>query len=277
MQRFSRNAFHPVSLLAVAVLGTGACNAPTPEEDPADAPAAAAQAAATTGNAVAWEYEGELGPDQWGTIDPAFAFCAEGRQQSPIDIVKPLKTELPMLGVKYVPTQPTVKHLGHTVQVDYVKGSTLALGDDVHELLQYHIHTPSEHRVEGNQFPLELHLVHRSEAGNLAVLGVLIKEGAYNPAFAPLLENLPSEEGESRQLPATHDTRLLLPNGGEGRLDTYRYTGSLTTPPCTEGVRWNVLAEPVELSPEQIERFRTVVEANARPVQPLHGRVINTG
>jgi carbonic anhydrase len=162
---------------------------------------------------------------------------------------------------------------GHTIQVTYTEGDTLTVGDTGYELVQYHFHAPSEHTVAGKHFPMEMHLVHRSAAGALAVVGVLIEEGAANAAFDPIWSTLPKGKGAESHLEHVKvDVDDLLPK----TRTVWRYDGSLTTPPCSEGVKWLVMTTPVALSAAQIAAFTAVVEPNSRPVQPRNGRVIAT-
>ena len=149
-------------------------------------------------------------------------------------------------------------------------GSGIIIDDIRYELLQFHFHRGSEHTVAGVRFPLELHLVHRSEDGALAVIGILYREGAANEALAPIWNLLPAEPGTATAFPDTVDVSALLPE----RRDTWRYAGSLTTPPCTEGVSWAVMTTPVTLSPAQIETFSALYGGNYRPVQPLNERTL---
>ena len=158
---------------------------------------------------------------------------------------------------------------GHTIQVDFDDGDSLSIGDERFKLVQFHFHAPSEHTVAGRSLPMEVHLVHRSDSGVFAVVGVLIAEGRHNPAYDPIWEHLPREtEAHESLAELTIDLEELLPK----RRLAFRYIGSLTTPPCSEGVRWFVLAEPVELSAEQIAAFAAIYDHNNRPTQPLHGR-----
>ena len=158
---------------------------------------------------------------------------------------------------------------GHTIQVTYDEGSTVELAGKSYGLVQYHFHSPSEHTVDGEHFPMEIHFVHRSEDGELAVLGVLVEAGAHNPTFDAIWNDLPREPGESRHLEQVDvDIDELFPESHE----RYRYEGSLTTPPCSEGVHWSVIREALSLSQEQIEAFRSIFDANNRPVQPIHDR-----
>jgi carbonic anhydrase len=246
--------------LLPALLFTGGCA--TPGVQPA--PAVHAH----------WSYEGEEGPSHWASLSPEFAVCGSGREQSPVDLALAPAEPGSAYRPAYAPGHPVLRNNGHTVQVDVPAGSAIDIGGETYALLQYHFHAPSEHTVGGVRLPMELHLVHRGSRG-LAVIGVLIREGAQNPAYAPLLDALPARAGEERQIAAEHRTETLLPahEGPDWRV--YRYPGSLTTPPCSEGVDWHVLAEPVELSGAQIEQFRRVFDANSRPVQPLRSRVVH--
>jgi carbonic anhydrase len=142
--------------------------------------------------------------------------------------------------------------------------SYLRIGQERYKLVQFHFHTPSEHRLHGEQFPMELHFVHRNALGELAVVGVFLREGAANPLIQQIWDAVSSEAG------GQIDPEDLLPQNRE----YYRYAGSLTTPPCTEGVRWHVLTEPVELSAAQVDEFRAIFPLNARPIQPLNGRPV---
>jgi len=160
---------------------------------------------------------------------------------------------------------------GHTIQVNYDAGSTVVVDGTSYELKQYHFHAPSEHTVDGQHFPMEMHLVHQSPGGKLAVLGVFIDEGDHNAAFEPVLSNLPDEVGEEiHHENVTVNIDDLIPPSPT----TYRYPGSLTTPPCSEGVSWFVDIEPIELSAEQIAQFKANFYGNNRPVQPLNDRTV---
>ena len=220
-----------------------------------------------------WSYSGEAGPENWGELDEAFQLCALGTEQSPIDLTEADVTQedLQDIAFNYQPTALTLLNNGHTVQVPYDAGSTITLNGEEYELLQFHFHTPSEHAVEGELLGAELHFVHRriGTEGDLAVVGVLIEEGAENEALAGVLANAPEEEGEA-ETEETVDANALLP---EGRA-TYRYPGSLTTPPCSQGVLWNVLAQPIEMSAEQIETLFSLIGESNRPLQPLGDRAL---
>ena len=217
-----------------------------------------------------WSYEGETGPAAWGRLSPDFALCETGTMQSPINLVGAVREPLPGPTFRYTAAPVEVANLGHTLQVNYTPGNnTLILGDDTYELLQYHFHTPAEHLLRGEHFPMAAHLVHRSAAGELAVVGVLIREGAENAALRQVWSRLPTTAGEVSRDPSMPITpEALLPRDRTN----YRYPGSLTTPPCTEGVRWIVMAEPIEMSRAQIAAVRNVIHTTNRPVQPLGAR-----
>ena len=220
-----------------------------------------------------WSYEGEAGPDHWGDLAADYATCSTGTHQSPVDILAPESQALTDIQFNYNPSALTIKNNGHTIQVDYAEGSSITVDGTTYNLLQFHFHHPSEHTVDGVVYPMEMHLVHADADGNLAVIGVLIKEGVKaNAAFAPVWANLPAEEVEPTLIDgATVNAADLLP--ADRTYDTY--SGSLTTPPCSENVKWLVLTTPVELSVEQITAFSDIFEHNARPVQPLNDRSIS--
>ncbi|ANH69058.1 carbonic anhydrase [Mitsuaria sp. 7] len=217
-----------------------------------------------------WEYTGDRGAPHWGEIDPSFATCASGHRQSPIDIVKTVKAALPALDFHYGSVAPTIWNNGHTVQVNLPAGNTLEVGDQRYELLQFHFHTPSEEHLQGRSLPMVAHFVHRNAAGELGVVAVLIRAGRSNAAWAPVFQHLPRVGEKITVDELSLDLAALLPKS----LGYYDFAGSLTTPPCSEGVHWMVLKEPVTLSSRQIAAFRKLVGKNARPVQALNARVV---
>jgi carbonic anhydrase len=215
-----------------------------------------------------WTYTGSTGAASWGTLDPAYATCSKGVAQSPIDLGQTKKADLPDLDMSYKAVAGTVVDNGHTIQVDVKPGSKVKIDGTEFELAQFHFHGPAEHTVGGRTFPLELHLVHKTPAGKLAVIGVLVTTGEENPAFTPVLSNLPSAENVGKAI-GDIDPAKMLPS----LRATYRYTGSLTTPPCTEGVAWNVMAQPISMSKAQLDMLtKAFHEPNNRPVQPLGSR-----
>ena len=218
-----------------------------------------------------WGYEGENGPERWSKLDPAFAMCSLGRNQSPIDIGDTLDAPLKPLGIAYRPGASKITNNGHTVQVDFAPGSTLSVDGRSFELKQFHFHAPSENRVGGRSFPLEAHLVHADKEGNLAVVAVMFSEGTEHPALARLWRALPDGAGKSSTPDPGISAVSLLP----ADRDYYRYNGSLTTPPCSEGVRWLVMKKPVSASGAQIAAFvRAVGVPNNRPIQPVNARPV---
>lgn len=244
---------------AVAALGVGAACAP---REPAVAVAPAE---------VAWTYEGRTGPAAWGSLSPDFAVCESGTMQSPVNLDAARTTPLPGPEFRYAAAPLEVANLGHTLQVNFAPGSTMLLGGETYQLLQYHFHTPAEHLLRGQRFPMAAHLVHRNAAGGLAVVGVLIREGAENAALRSLWSHLPVVQGQVHRDPATAlSAAALLPRDQAN----FRYPGSLTTPPCTEGVQWIVMAEPIEMSRAQIAAIRNIIHTTARPVQPLGTRTL---
>jgi carbonic anhydrase len=271
--------------LAVAIMAS-ACAKPSEnakqktEAPPAEAPPAEAPAAAH--EAPHWDY-GQKGPAAWGTLSPEFVACAEGTSQSPIDLTTVTEVPALMMKLSFQPAALRIVHhahmsdvvnTGHSIQVNASGNDTLSIGGEAFTLLQYHFHSPSEHTVDGKHFPMEMHLVHRSADKKLAVVGALIQEGKHNAAFDPVWANLPKEKGVEAHLEnTTVNVDDLLPED----LSAYYYDGSLTTPPCSEGVKWFVLTTPIQLSAEQIAAFRAVVHDNNRPVQPLNQRTVVRG
>jgi carbonic anhydrase len=219
---------------------------------------------------VHWSYEGEEGPVHWGALSPEYAVCSTGKSQSPLDISNADSQDLANLVFHYQPSKINILNNGHTIQVNYDSGSYIELDGVRYDLLQFHFHAPSEHSINGELAKAELHLVHKNANGNLAVVGILINAGAENAAFKTTWDNLPSEPGSVQQVSAQVNAAAMLPV----QQATYRYDGSLTTPPCTEGVKWNVMVEPIEMSEAQLAAFTSIFEGNNRPIQPLDGRTL---
>ena len=219
---------------------------------------------------VEWGYEEENGPAMWGELSEDYKLCAEGKSQSPINLADAKSMQSPSVTFNYSPSPLTIVNNGHTVQVNYEEGSSIMIGETKYDLLQFHFHSPSEHTLSGKSFEMEMHLVHRNASGELAVVGALIRSGSENAAFDPVWEKMPAEKGEPRQIEGVSvNAGDLLPS----EKLFYRYEGSLTTPPCSEGVKWFVLTTPIEMSAAQIERFKGIIDFdNNRPVQPLNER-----
>lgn len=222
------------------------------------------------GEGHAWTYEGATGPDHWGTLSPDFKTCALGLQQTPIDLSNAMAGDAGSLGFDYRPLPLRLVNNGHTIQLNADRGSALRIGATRYELLQMHFHHPSEHLVDGRACAMEAHLVHRSEAGDLAVVGVFIEEGAHNDALAAIIDAMPPHEGPEIGVEGAFDALAVLP----ANRAAFRYSGSLTTPPCSEGLAWTVFREPITASPEQIRAFAALFPNNARPVQPMNERVL---
>ena len=217
---------------------------------------------------AAWAYEGENSPEHWGDLKIEFATCGTGNEQSPIDLTAASSVDLENITFAYQDSEVTILHNGHTIQVNYDEGSHIEIDGQQFELLQFHFHSPSEHVVDGASFSAEMHLVHADAEGNLAVVGVLIAEGEENTAFAPVWDNLPDHATD----PTATGVRILATDLLPAEPLVYRYNGSLTTPPCSEGVLWSVMANPIEMSAEQIDMFTNILEGNNRPLQPLNPR-----
>lgn len=218
-----------------------------------------------------WGYEGSNGPDHWGALDKTFEACQAGHAQSPIDIRSAKPADLPAIQFAYQPTPLHIINNGHTIQVNYAPGSFITVGDKRYQLKQFHFHHPSEERIDGKGFAMVAHLVHASDDGKLAVVAVLLDGGTANQAIATLWQHLPPHEGPEQKLDAVKfDATGLLPQNRA----YYTFAGSLTTPPCTEGITWFVLRSPQGLSQEQADAFGKIYPHDARPVQPLNGREV---
>lgn len=227
-------------------------------------------AAQEPGSAVrsSWSYTGDLGPERWASLYAEWAVCGSGTRQSPIDLGAATPNDLPGPDPWYRRTAATRFGTEWGMVLRFEAGSTVQIDGHPYELLQAHTHAPSEHTIEGRRFPAELHLVHRHASGQLAVLAVLLDEGQENPDLAPLLPPWPQPDREEQLEPIS--TIALLP----ASFACYRYEGSLTTPPCTEGVRWIVFSTPLTASPAQLTGLAEMLGPSNRPVQPRHEREI---
>lgn len=220
---------------------------------------------------VEWGYEGDVGPERWAELSAEYELCGSGTEQSPIDLTSAAEEDLPDLGFAYEATPLAIYDNGHTVEVEAEPGtSTLDLAGVTYELVQLHFHVGSEHTVDGEQHAAEVHLVHSTDDGELAVVGLLVDEGEANEVLAPVFDNLPTEVTEEpvEVEDQTVDLAALLPDD-----QTYfQYAGSLTTPPCSEDVSWQVLTTPIEVSADQLDGLAELIEGNFRPTQPLGER-----
>lgn len=225
-------------------------------------------------HAIHWGYAGPSGPDHWGELAPENISCKIGKNQSPIDLRDNAAvgtTGLPQLDVVYQDVPLRVLNNGHTVQVNYPLGSYIKVGDHRYELMQFHFHTPSEHKKEGFNYPMEMHLVHKDGDGNLAVMGILFQEGEENESLNSLLSHLPRDVGKQHFYQnASLNPASFIP----GDTEFYKYSGSLTTPPCSEGVYWMVFKQPIQASAEQIQKMNDLMGDNSRPFQPKNARAV---
>jgi len=219
-----------------------------------------------------WTYEGDTGPNTWGSLDAADAPCSAGNQQSPVDIIGAISARQPPLKIDWSGRADTIINNGHTIQLNFAGGGALHLGDHSYGLQQFHFHHPSEHLVDGKGFAMEAHFVHLAESGGLAVLGVFIVPGKSNAVLNKIVSIMPSEQGQAVAADPAIDPGRLLPK----RQTFYHYAGSLTTPPCSQTVDWLVLARPIEAAATDIARFAKLYPMNARPVQKLDRRFILT-
>ncbi|MBD2440527.1 carbonic anhydrase [Nostoc sp. FACHB-110] len=256
-----------LKLLGMSALGSSVSSCIT-------SPAAAAK--------VNWGYIGKQGPEYWGKLSPDFQLCYTGKRQTPIDLqlasVKSADKNQDLLAINYQPSPLNLINNGKTIQVNYQTGSFIeCVGVARHrhrqifQLLQFHFHHPSEHHINGELYDMELHFVHRDQTGNLAVIGVFLKAGAFNPNLQSIWDAMPEKQGEENIVADTIiNAAQLLPT--EHRFLTY--SGSLTTPPCSENVSWYVMEQPIEVSRQQIDKFVHLFPHNNRPIQPLNERIV---
>ena len=227
-------------------------------------------AAETAHDHIHWSYEGRGGPENWGKLSPDNLLCDTGKRQSPIDIREGVRVDLPPITFSYRPSLFRIIDNGHTIQAGVSDNRITLMGKD-YDLIQMHFHRPSEERVNGRNFDMVAHLVHKSYDGQLAVVAVLMERGSENPVIQTLWNYMPLERNKDVLPPGVPiDLNQLLPE----KRAYYTYMGSLTTPPCTEGVLWLVLQSAVQVSPEQIGIFSRLYPNNARPIQPANGRLI---
>lgn len=241
------------ALMSLATLGCGSEDTPSSELDEA-----------SHEQKTHWAYSGAEGPEYWGSLSEDFALCGDGRYQSPVNFPQTLPPrDLVHLEFDYTETSATMIDNGHTIVVEPDEDSNELLVDgEVHSLLQFHFHAQSEHQVDGKVFPLELHLVHASKSGKLAVVGVFFEAGAANEPLGEVFDKMEDSSEDPLLLESNVDLLALLPAQRLG----WNYSGSLTTPPCTEGVAWNVHATPSTASAAQLEAFSKLHPGSYRPV-----------
>ena len=217
-----------------------------------------------------WDYGGDEGPDAWGKMRPEFSKCATGQRQSPIDIRGGIAVDLEPIKFDYRPSAFSVIDNGHTVQVNVEPGNSITITGKRYELVQFHFHRPSEERINGRQYDMVAHLVHKDVDGHIAVVAVLLDRGSAQSIVQTVWNNLPLEKGDEVRAGSRIDLSQLLPDDKR----YYTYMGSLTTPPCSEGVLWMVMKQPVPISVEQVAIFSRLYPMNARPIQQADGRLI---
>lgn len=216
-----------------------------------------------SGHDTPWGYAGQQGPEHWGEL--GYPECSAGKRQSPVDIPETVGTTQGGVAFHYQPSAIDVINNGHTVQFNGQSDSYITLGDTRYDLLQFHFHSPSEHTISGRPFPMELQLVHQSADGQQAIVGVFIEagQGSDNETLNRVFGALAGYTGQKLSSDAQIKASELLPQ----ERGHYRFMGSLTTPPCSEGVKWFVMREPIEISARQLTRFQSIFDNNARPTQ----------
>ncbi|MAD42583.1 MAG: hypothetical protein CL623_09355 [Arcobacter sp.] len=217
-----------------------------------------------------WEYSEELGPKEWANLDEKYKMCEDGLNQSPINITNVIDAQLNPLTFESTAKATSFANNGHSVQVNFTSANSLAIDNQKYYLKQIHFHTPSENQINGVSYPMEAHLVHANSAGDLAVVGVMFELGEDNIVLNKLLRNIPENTGDSNKLKSEILGYDILPSNQ----DYYRFNGSLTTPPCSEGVKWFVLKTPVSISKSQLADFNAAMPTNNRPIQNINSRVI---
>ncbi len=223
------------------------------------------------GHSADWSYEGKTGPAHWDCLSEEYALCGSGKQQSPIDITESIKANLPALEFNYNRIPLIIENNGHTIQITTDKAGELKIGDDAYQLLQFHFHTPSEEAINSKRTDMVIHLVHKNAQGELAVVAVLLECGEMaNPLIETLWNVMPKTPGKPQHYEGEIDINQLVPK----EKNYYAFDGSLTTPPCTEGVKWIVLKQTVSISAEQLAQYKSVYYENIRPLQPLNGREV---
>lgn len=267
-------------LVVVALLALAACGRPAGESTDPETVHSPEGHDGEKGHTdeIHWGYSGEIGPAHWADLSPEFTLCGSGTQQSPIDLRDAIEEQGPEVERRLGPRVLSIEQRagliglidnGHTIQITNDMEVHIEVDGEQFDLVQYHFHAPSEHAFEGRHAPLEMHMVHKSGAGNLAVVAMLFVEGEHDPVWDPLLEALPSGPGGTRHIEnlAIDPDELKPIDGGY-----FRYEGSLTTPPCSEGVHWIIMARPLPMSMQQLEVFASHLHDNHRPVQPLGDR-----
>lgn len=256
MKQKTKISFLPVAIVSALVLSLSVANCHGHKKG---------------GHGPHWSYEGDNGPAKWGELSSDFSACSEGKKQSPIDLKNATKKSLSKITFNYKSVPVEILNNGHTIQVNYAPGSTMTVDGVTYDLLQFHFHAKSEHTVDGKHYPGEVHLVHKNDKEGLAVLGIFLKGGGAE--FAPMkavFDNLPEKKSAPTKVNGNVNAAEFLPAGAK----TWRYSGSLTTPPCSEGVKWHVMDTPISLSSAQWKKYTEIFDNNYRPVLPLNDRTL---
>ena len=218
-----------------------------------------------------WTYSGPTGTEKWGTLSPEFATCGTGQRQSPIDIRRTVRADLPSIGFAYKPVPLSIVDNGHSIKVDTPGAGGITVEGESYDLVQFDFHKPSEVKINGKAYDMAVHMIHQSKAGKLAVVAVMIEAGKEQSLIRTLWTHLPLEQNTPVSRPEVKiDPTQLLP----AKRNYYTFLGSLTTPPCSEGVLWLVLKTPLAVSKEQLAGFGTIYKSNVRPVQAVNNRLI---
>jgi carbonic anhydrase len=220
-----------------------------------------------------WDYSetGQEGPKNWGELDSKYSACSGGKNQSPVDLTGMVEGDLSFITIKYQAGGNEILNNGHTIQVNYKPGSTIGVNGHTYELKQFHFHSPSENMIKGDSYPMEAHYVHADNDGNLAVIALMFRTGDANLELEKAWSVMPANAGEKLAVPQSVNADTLLP----ADRDYYRFNGSLTTPPCSEGVLWLVMKQYQVASVGQIQKFaQTMHHPNNRPIQPANARLI---
>jgi carbonic anhydrase len=273
MRTSARLASIPAILLTVTALagcsGGGTATPSSSSGSPAASSPAVSGPAASAAPVVHWTYAGEEGPDHWGELSQDFSLCESGTRQSPVDLSSEGVQQGDELELQYASIAENVTNTGHTFQMNSEDRAEVQYDGTEYELVQMHYHDPSEHTVDGEHAPIEFHFVNKDAAGNLLVVGILGVESPTdtpNPGFEPFVEE--AEQASDAAVEGDIDLGAMMPPS----TDHFAYSGSLTTPPCSEGVQWIVMETPVELGHEQILTLQGLYEGNNRPTQALNGR-----
>lgn len=228
-------------------------------------------AALAADDSANWSYEGNGGPQHWGGLSATYEACKSGLMQSPVELDQANAVGDLEVSVDYDASPLTVLNAGKTIQANFARGSYMTSGGKVFNLIQVHFHTPSEHTFSGKTYPLAAHFVHATDGGELGVLGIVYEEGESDSELQKIIDAAPPTKSDTRTIDGMElDPAAMLPD----ELEVFRYMGSLTTPPCSEGVNWHVAEDTVEASADQIRAMTALMGMNARPVLPLNGRLL---